>query len=92
MDVASGLVMTLVPAIVALLKIGAEWVERKLPTALLPAITPIIGIALKFLLPLIGVDTDPISVGAAGALGLAGVGVREVAVKSTRALNSGGTT
>jgi len=92
MDVAGGLVMTIVPALVAVLKMGAEWLERKLPTAILPAITPFLGIALKFLLPLVGIDTEGISVPAAGALGLAGVGVREVAVKGTRTLSSGGTT
>ncbi len=79
------LIVALTPLIIAGLKKLAVLVEQKIPVAFLPALAPLLGVAVTFLLPLLGLD--PVGIETGAVLGLAGVGVREVAVKTTRALN-----
>ncbi|MHC4179404.1 MAG: hypothetical protein ACYSWU_17975 [Planctomycetota bacterium] len=84
------LIPILTPLLIAVVKMGAQALERVIPVALLPALAPVLGVVVNLVMGLLGMETIPTET--AATLGLAGVGVREIAVKGTRTLASGGTT
>ena len=77
------LVAALAPLVIAGLKQVARYIEKELPNALLPALAPIAAVLVDYLLALSGWGS--VGTSDAAMLGLAGVGVREVAVKAARA-------
>lgn len=64
-----------IPVVVPLLVAGLRIAYPLIPPAALPILCPPLGIALSFVGQAIGQDIDP---GIAAALGLAGVGLREI--------------
>jgi hypothetical protein len=77
----------LVPVVIALLKIGLMYWGAKIPKALIPVIAPILGAGIDY------ITSGTLGAGTAwgAALGLSGVGLREI-VDQLRNLGSAPTT
>ena len=71
------LIAALTPLLIAAIKKLTVILNKNVPTFLLPAIAPILGVAVDFALSALGVASAGLA-SAAGA-GLAGIGVREIA-------------
>jgi len=76
------LIATLTPIVIAMFKRLAAYMEKAIPSSILPLIAPLLGVLATYVLPLVGLPAVDPATGA--TLGLAGVGVREAAVKSAR--------
>lgn len=75
-DAANSIVQFLTPVIVPLVIAGMKKLMPKLPGFLLPIIAPVIGVVIDLVNSF--VTTHSTNLFAAAALGLAGVGLREV--------------
>jgi hypothetical protein len=76
------LIVVLTPLVIALLKKLSTWAEQEIPARFLPLLAPAVGLVVDAVMRIAGLDSPGVA-GAAMA-GLAGVGLREAAVKATR--------
>jgi len=76
--------VALTPLVIAGLKQALAALEKKMPPALIPALAPIVAVLVSTLMGYLG--WLEVGAGDAAMLGMAGVGAREIVVKTARSV------